>query len=151
MEVWDLIMYTKIQVVFDAAEPEKLAEFWELALGYVREPPPEGFESWEEFARSAGIPEEKFGEVSSRIDPVGEGPRLYFQRVPEGKTAKNRVHLDIRVAGRGVTGEKRKRLVSEKVEQLVRAGASLAWENDETLWGDSVVLRDPEGNEFCVS
>jgi hypothetical protein len=150
MEIWGLIMYTKIQVVFDAAEPEKLAEFWELALGYVREPPPEGFESWEEFARSAGIPEEQFGEVSSRIDPVGEGPRLYFQRVPEGKTAKNRVHLDIRVAGRGVTGEKRKRLVSEKVEQLVRAGASLAWEN-ETLWGDSVVLRDPEGNEFCVS
>jgi hypothetical protein len=144
-------MYTKIQVVFDAAEPEKLAEFWELALGYVREPPPEGFESWEEFAGSAGIPEERFGEVSSRIDPVGEGPRLFFQRVPEGKTAKNRVHLDIRVAGRGVTGEKRKRLVSEKVEQLVRAGATLAWENDETLWGDSVVLRDPEGNEFCVS
>ena len=144
-------MYTKIQVVFDAAEPEKLAEFWELALGYVREPPPEGFESWEEFAGSAGIPEERFGEVSSRIDPVGEGPRLFFQRVPEGKTAKNRVHLDIQVAGRGVTGEKRKRLVSEKVEQLVRAGATLAWENDETLWGDSIVLRDPEGNEFCVS
>jgi len=51
--------------------------------------------------------------VSSRIDPAGEGPRLFFQRVPEGKTAKNRVHLDIRVAGRGVTGEERKRLVSE--------------------------------------
>jgi Glyoxalase-like domain len=142
-------MPPKIQVVFDAAEPEKLAEFWALALGYVIEPPPEGFESWEEFARSAGIPEEQFGEVSSRIDPVGEGPRLYFQRVPEGKTAKNRVHLDIQV-GRGVKGERRKRLISEKVEQLVRAGASLAWEN-ETLWGDSVVLRDPEGNEFCVS
>ena len=150
MEIWGLIMYTKIQVVFDAAEPEKLAEFWELALGYVREPPPEGFESWEEFARSAGIPEEKFGEVSSRIDPVGEGPRLFFQRVPEGKTAKNRVHLDIQVGASVPPGEERKRLVSEKVEQLVRAGASLAWEN-ETLWGDSVVLRDPEGNEFCVS
>jgi hypothetical protein len=143
-------MYTKIQVVFDAAEPEKLAEFWGLALGYVAEPPPEGFESWEEFARSAGIPEEQFGEVSSRIDPVGEGPRLFFQRVSEGKTAKNRVHLDIRVAGREVRGEERKRLVSEEVERLVRAGASLAWENG-TLRGDSVVLRDPEGNEFCVS
>jgi hypothetical protein len=150
MEVWGLVMHSRIQVVFDAAEPEKLAEFWELALGYVREPPPEGFESWEEFARSAGIPEEKFGEVSSRIDPVGEGPRLFFQRVPEGKTAKNRVHLDIQVGASVPPGEERKRLVSEKVEQLVRAGASLAWEN-ETLWGDSVVLRDPEGNEFCVS
>jgi Glyoxalase-like domain len=70
--------------------------------------------------------------------------------LPEGKTVKNRVHLDVRVAGREVTGEERKRLVSEEVERLVRAGASLAWEN-ETRWGDSVVLRDPEGNEFCVS
>jgi len=143
-------MYTKIQVVFDAAEPEKLAEFWGLALGYVAEPPPEGFESWEEFARSAGIPEQQFGEVTSRVDPAGEGPRLFFQRVPEGKAAKNRVHLDIRVAGREVRGEERRRLVSEEVERLVRAGASLAWENN-TLRGDSIVLRDPEGNEFCVS
>ena len=77
-------MYTKIQVVFDAAEPEKLAEFWGLALGYVTEPPPEGFESWEDFAGSAGIPEAERGDVASRIDPAGEGPRLYFQKVPEG-------------------------------------------------------------------
>ncbi len=99
-------MYTKIQVTFDAAEPEKLAEFWGLALGYVVEPPPEGFESWEDFAGSAGIPEADWGEVASRIDPAGEGPRLYFQRVPEAKTAKNRVHLDVRVAGREVRGER---------------------------------------------
>jgi hypothetical protein len=76
-------MYTKIQVVFDAAEPEKLAEFWGLALDYVVEPPPEGFVSWEDFARSAGIPDEEFGDVSSRIDPAGEGPRLLFHRVPD--------------------------------------------------------------------
>jgi hypothetical protein len=145
-----MTMYTKIQVVFDAAEPEKLAEFWRLALDYVVEPPPEGFESWEEFARSVGIPEEEFGQVSSRIDPAGEGPRLYFQRVPEGKTAKNRVHLDVRVAGREVVGEERKRLVSEKVERLVQAGASIAWTND-TVTGNSIAMRDPEGNEFCVS
>jgi hypothetical protein len=49
--------------------------------------------------------------------------------LPEGKTAKNRVHLDVRVAGREVRGEERKRLVSEKVEQLVQAGASIAWAN----------------------
>jgi hypothetical protein len=85
-------MYTKIQVVFDAAEPEKLAEFWGLALGYVVEPPPEGFESWEAFAGSAGIPEDQWGGVASRVDPAGEGPRLYFQRVPDSswKIAKMR-------------------------------------------------------------
>ena len=143
-------MYIKIQVVFDAAEPEKLAEFWELALGYVIEPPPEGFESWEEFARSAGLPEEEAGEMASRIDPAGEGPRLYFQPVPEGKSGKNRVHLDVQVAGREVRGEERKRLVSEKVERLVQAGASIAGETD-TARGSSIVLRDPEGNEFYVT
>ena len=143
-------MYTKIQVTFDAAEPEKLAEFWALALGYVVEPAPEGFASWEDFARSAGIPESEFGEVASRVDPAGEGPRLYFQRVPEGKTAKNRVHLDVRVAGPEVVGEERKRLVSEKVERLAQAGASIAWVSD-TFGGNSITMRDPEGNEFCVS
>ena len=143
------IMYTKIQVTFDAADPEKLAQFWGLALGYVTEPPPEGFASWEEFARDAGIAEEDFGAVASRIDPAGEGPRLYFQRVPEDKTAKNRVHLDISVAGRHVRGEARKRLVSEHVERLFEAGASLAWRTDNVR-GSSVTLYDPEGNEFCV-
>jgi hypothetical protein len=142
-------MYTKIQVTFDAADPEKLAEFWGLALGYVPEPAPEGFVSWEDFARSIGLPESEFGAQASRVDPAGEGPRLYFQRVPEGKTAKNRVHLDVRVAAPHIRGEERKRLVSEEVERLFRAGASLAWTNDDTR-GDSVVLHDPEGNEFCV-
>ena len=70
--------------------------------------------------------------------------------MPEGKTAKNRVHLDVRVAGREIRGEERKRLVSEKVERLVQAGASIAWAND-TVRGNSIVMRDPEGNEFCVS
>ena len=50
-------MYTKIQVVFDAVDPGKLAEFWALALDYVFEPPPEGHENWEDFGavhRAAG-------------------------------------------------------------------------------------------------
>ena len=68
----------------------------------------------------------------------------------EGKSARNRVHLDIQVAGREVRGEERKRLVSEKVERLVQAGASIAWSND-TVRGNSIAMRDPEGNEFCVS
>jgi hypothetical protein len=145
-----MIMYTKIQVVFDAAEPTKLAEFWVLALDYVIEPPPEGLGSREAFVRSLGIGEEEFGDATALIDPADEGPRLYFQRVPEGKTAKNRVHLDVRVAGREVRGEERKRLISEKVEQLVQAGASIAWA-DDTVRGNSIAMRDPEGNEFCVS
>ena len=143
-------MFTKIQVTFDAADPGKLAEFWALALDYVLEPPPEGFGTWDDFGRSIGMPEEEFGNQAAVIDPADEGPRLYFQRVPEGKTAKNRIHLDVRVAGREIRGEERKQLVSEKVEQLVQAGASIAWVNEDPR-GHSIVLRDPEGNEFCVA
>ena len=143
-------MYAKMQVVFDAAEPAKLAEFWAMALDYVLEPPPQGFRTWEDFGLSIGMPEERFGDQASVIDPADEGPRLYFQRVPGAKTAKNRVHLDIRVAGREISGEARKQLVSEKVEQLVQAGASIAWESDENT-GSAIVMRDPEGNEFCVA
>jgi hypothetical protein len=69
--------------------------------------------------------------------------------VPEGKTAKNRVHLDIAAAPRHVRGEERKRLVSEHVERLFEAGATLAWKTDDVR-GSSVTLYDPEGNEFCV-
>ena len=77
-------MYFKIQVVIDAADPAKLADFWAFALDYVLEPPPHGFETWEEFGRSIGMPEEEFGNQAAVIDPADEGPRIFFQRDPEG-------------------------------------------------------------------
>src|SRR6266516_3200455 len=106
-----LTVYVKIQVVIDAAEPAKLADFWAVALDYMLEPPPYGFETWEDFGRSIGLPEERFGDQAAIVDPADEGPRVYFQRVPERKTAKNRVHLDVRVAGLDVRGDERQRLV----------------------------------------
>jgi hypothetical protein len=143
-------VYTKIQVVFDAAEPEKLAQFWALALGYVNDSIPPQFGSLEEFFRAMGIPEEEFGDQWALVDPEGQGPRLYFQRVPEGKSAKNRVHLDIRVAGPDVRGEERQRLVDQHVARLQQAGAGIAWRSGDVR-GKAVVMRDPEGNEFCVT
>ncbi len=143
-------MYDKIQIVFDAADPRQLGRFWALALGYVMDSVPEGFASLEEFFSSLGIPEEEFGNQYAIVDPDGAGPRIYFQKVPEGKTAKNRVHLDVRVAGREVHGEERRRLVGEQVERLVQAGASVAWQVDDVR-GSAIVMRDPEGNEFCVT
>jgi len=56
----------------------------------------------------------------------------------------------VRVAGREVEAEERKQLMSEKAEQLVQAGASVVWVNEDVR-GHSIVLRDPEGNEFCVA
>jgi hypothetical protein len=96
------------------------------------------------------MPEEQFGDQAALIDPDGAGPRIYFQRVPEPKTAKNRVHLDVRVAGPDVQGEQRELRIEQQVTRLIDAGASIAWRNDDVR-GKSVVMRDPEGNEFCVA
>ena len=85
----------QIQVTFDCAEPERVARFWCEVLGYVVPPPPEGFATWDDFDRA--LPPEHQGSAFACIDPSGAGPRLFFQRVPEGKVVKNRLHLDVRV------------------------------------------------------
>ncbi|WP_432095772.1 VOC family protein [Streptomyces sp. bgisy100] len=101
----------KFQVTFDCAEPERLARFWCEVLGYVV-PPPEGFATWDDFKDSQ--PPEQRDSWFACIDPSGVGPRLYFQRAPEGKAAKNRVHLDVRV-GTGLVGEERLAAVSHRI------------------------------------
>ena len=84
------------------------------------------------------------------MDPDGSGPRLYFQPVPEGKTAKNRVHLDVQV-GAGVRDPAtRRQLIAEHVARLAEAGATRLREQDD-VFGYSIVMQDPEGNEFCVA
>lgn len=84
------------------------------------------------------------------VDPDGAGPRLVFHTVPEGKAGKNRVHLDVRAGGpRGTPKERRRRLVGAEAEALREAGAThLRTAEDEA--GYFAVMRDPEGNEFCV-
>ena len=139
-----------LQVTFDAADPRRLAAFWQAALGYVPQPPPEGHATWEDWSRTVGIPEERWNEMTALVDPGGTRPRLFFQRVPEPKTAKNRVHLDISVSGGpGVPRQERPALVDAEVERLIAAGATRVKVNDEPdqYW---VVMRDPEGNEFCL-
>ncbi|HEX8001905.1 MAG TPA: VOC family protein [Mycobacteriales bacterium] len=128
-----------IQVTIDCADPARLAAFWASALHYVVQPPPEGYADWPSFLRTIGI-EEGFDDFSACVDPAGAGPRLFFQKVPEEKAAKNRVHLDVNVG---------KDAVDAEVERLVTAGATKVRELDKGYerW---VVMTDPEGNEFCV-
>jgi hypothetical protein len=90
---------TRIQVVIDCADPDRLARFWSKALHYVIPDPPEGFETWQDFLRSIGVPREEWNSASAVEDPDGTGPRIYFQKVPEIKVVKNRVHLDLNVGG----------------------------------------------------
>ena len=140
-------MGADIQVVFDCADPARMAQFWSSALGYVVQPPPPGYERWEDFLAELGVPQEHWGDRNAIVDPDGSGPRVFFQKVPEDKVAKNRVHLDISVAGRDVTGEQRRDLLDAEAQRLVHEGATLIRFCDEhgEQW---VTLLDPEGNEF---
>jgi predicted enzyme related to lactoylglutathione lyase len=116
----------------DAADPQRLARFWALVLGYVLEP---GFDE----PHNASI-----------IDPDGRGPAIGFLQVPEGKSAKNRMHIDVRVAGPR-EGAEREVAISGAIPALVSAGATVV---RVERYGDvlgHVVMLDPEGNEFCVA
>jgi predicted enzyme related to lactoylglutathione lyase len=118
----------------DAYDPQRIAAFWALALGYVKE---SGFDE---------------PDNASIVDPDGRGPAISFLKVPEGKSSKNRMHIDVRVAGPGPWDMvERARLIRQKVPELVAAGATVI---REEWYGDvlgHVVMQDPEGNEFCVA
>ena len=98
-------MAVEFQVTFDSADPAAHAAFWAEALHYALQPPPSGFPSWDAALDAWGVPAERRNDRSAVVDPAGVGPRVFFQKVPEPKTAKNRVHLDLRAA-LGQTGER---------------------------------------------
>jgi len=103
-------------VTFDCANPMRLAEFWAAAVG-------------------SNVDEDSTPE-RAWVEPAGwGGPNLWFQKVAEAKTAKNRQHFDLRAMG----------YVEAEVRRLVELGASEQQRRD-----DLVVMADPEGNEFCV-
>jgi hypothetical protein len=137
------------QVTFDSADPATHSAFWAEALGYGQEPPPPGFASWEDWARDFAIPQEEWGDTAAIVDPDGAGPRMLFLRVPEPKTAKNRMHLDINITDRGSTPEERRIQVDAETERLASLGATKVSSFDESK-GVWTVMLDPEGNEFCV-
>jgi hypothetical protein len=125
-------MATNWTIGADAADPQRLAEFWAAALDYVLEP---GYDD---------------PDGASIVDPDDVGPAIGFLRVPEPKTSKNRFHIDIRVAGPtrdDVTADR----MRTKASELVGLGATRV---REEFYGPDVlghiVMLDPEGNEFCV-
>lgn len=152
-------MSREIQVTFDAHDPRALSVFWRDALGYVHPGPPgvelpEGADplaAWDEFLARIGVPEEQRNTRSALEDPDGRGPRLFFQQVPEGKVAKNRVHLDVRAAS-GLQGEERMAALERECERLVALGATRVHRHEPAppLSAGHLVMADPEGNEFCL-
>lgn len=138
---------TRLQVAFDTTNPHAQARFWAGALHYEVEDHSGvvGHLIEQGQLQPADVMEvdgrQAFRDVAACRDPQGTRPRLYFQRVPEPKTTKNRVHLDIQVGAEQAPSE---------VERLVAMGATVAWTSSDR--GPlTTTLRDPEGNEFCVS
>jgi hypothetical protein len=122
-------------VIFDCDRPSALARFWAATLdGYDVAP----YDDEEiERLRSIGIDDVE-DDPSVLVEAPGVSPRLFFQLVPEPKTVKNRVHLDLKCDE-----------VASETDRLVGLGARvLSTRGPQAVW---VVLADPEGNEFCLS
>ena len=140
-----------IQVVFDCADPGSLAPFWAAALsarGYAVPGPPGDFADWPAFLEANGVPEEHWNDASA-IEADGQ-PRIFFQKVPEPKAGKNRLHIDL-LAGGGpaVPADTQRERISAEVRRLEGLGATSLGEASG-LGVHWCIMQDPEGNEFCV-
>lgn len=150
---------TEFQVTFDAHDPKELSRFWAAVLGYVNPPPPghtladgeDPFDAWWEFLERAGVPEDQRNSASAAEDPDANGPRLFFQQVPEDKVAKNRVHLDVRAAP-GLEGDERMAALEAECDRLLALGATRVQRHEPAppMSPGFIVMQDPEGNEFCL-
>ena len=141
----------EVQVTFDCADPRALSLFWCEVLGYQLDAPPPGFDTWDAALEAFGVPEERRNDASACGPVSGSGPRLFFQLVPEDKTAKNRVHLDVRAAP-GLEGEERMAALEAECSRLVGLGAARLQRHEPAppLSHGFIVMADPEGNEFCL-
>jgi predicted enzyme related to lactoylglutathione lyase len=124
-------------ITFDCANPARLAEFWAHALGWQVEP------LSPDLARIVASRPDLVGARASVVDPIHRGTRLWFQRVPETKQVKNRMHLDCD-AGRSRDAE------IQRLEQLGARVVKTVTEQLGEFTGTHVVMTDPEGNEFCL-
>ncbi len=131
-----------------------LARFWAAALGYVLEPPPEGFATWDDWRRDIGLPDTELGiGADSIIDPTGAGPRIWFHMMPDAKVVKNRLHLDIHVSGsRSDPLSTRALRVDAEARRLAEIGATrTVVMSADGLDHYAVGMQDPEGNEFDIN
>lgn len=145
------------KLVIDSGDAPALADFWAAALEYEVEDPSELIAS----LLAAGhlgedvVAEHRGGRIFrgyaairhpddpyDKASGVGKGRRLLFQDVPEGKSVKNRLHIDIHSEAGGL---------GALVERLESLGATRVREVDQGPAGHWWVMRDPEGNEFCAA
>ena len=147
-------MPVRYQLVIDCTDPDRLARFWAAALGYQLAPPPAGFDTWNDFYRDLGLGEEDLTDGADRIsDPDGHGPAIWFHALPDTKTVKNRLHLDIHASGERTDPiEDRRQRVDTEAARLAALGATITGAlPSEGLDHYAVGMLDPEGNEFDIN
>lgn len=152
-------MSRHVQVTFDARDPRALSSFWGEVLGYVHPGPPgvdlpdgaDPLAAWDDFLEKIGVAEGERNTRSAIEDPDGDGPRIFFQQVPEEKVVKNRVHLDVRAAP-GLSGDERMAALEAECARLVALGATQLRREEPAppMSAGFIVMADPEGNEFCL-
>ena len=126
-------MIETVQIAVDAEDPNRIAEFWAEALDYE--------------LHGSGSADNIYRGIS---DPTGKRPSILFQRVPEGKTVKNRLHIDLpHNADKTVSFDERREQLAPIVERLTGLGARRTGEGSagNEFW---IIMADPEDNEFCV-
>lgn len=133
-------MANRFQITVDAAEPRALGAFWCEVLGYVEQRPPPGFDNWDDALDAMGIDRSDPDRAFAIVPPDMDGPRVFFLKVPEGKSAKNRWHLDVDIAAD---------VMRTRANELVELGAAIVGEFNEPE-GRWIAMLDPEGNEFCL-
>lgn len=137
-----------VQIAIDCSDPHGLAEWYADALGWDYEPQDEDF--IRRMLADGHATEDDTTTHNGRLvwraaainHPGGEEsgrPRILFQQVPEPKTGKNRIHLDVRTDGKEAV-----------LERLLAKGAKELWRANEGSH-DWVVIADPEGNELCLN
>jgi Glyoxalase-like domain len=144
-------MTTRWTITIDCVDPARVARFWQLALGYDEAEPPDGWQTWEDWLRDLGVPEEEWNDGASLADPEGVLPSISLLKVPEPRTVKNRLHLDLQVSGgRQLPADVREQRIREHAEKLIAAGASIVAQVEQNGELDHLWMADPEGNDFCV-
>jgi len=136
-------MTTKWTMTIDCTDPALVARFWRTALGYVESDPPKGWDTWEAFLTAMNVPAAEWN----------DGAAISFVKVPEPRTVKNRLHLDLQVSGgRTEPQDLREQRIRTVGQTLVTAGATIVREvpQDNSTTLDHLWMQDPEGNDFCV-
>jgi len=152
-------MATTLQLTIDTHDPAPLVAFWCQALGYVPQPPPDGFDTWKAWYLSVGVPDDELpalGDAVDRlIDPDGVGPLIFFRLTPTRLDERSRIHLDLDIAvaedGSRLPFAERYAPVRTKADELVAAGGTILRVADEPEHEHfHITMTDPEGNVFCL-